>query len=427
MRVRLVTVAAFLSMIPIAWAQGGYAVVDTGQTERYGDAAGQDAEYAGNEPAYRDEGDGTVTDLVTGLVWQKTPDFERRTHAEALEYADGMVLAGKDDWRLPSIEELVSIVDFRGNQHSRTAYLDERAFDFEWPEVSEGVRSFDAQYWSRDRYLGRTMGGDRSAFGFNFADGRVKSYPYRGNQVGRLYVRCVRGAAYGANDFADNGDGTVTDRATELTWTRKDAGRAMDWEEALVYAEGLEFAGHDDWRLPNAKELYTLVDVTRAPDAEDGRARGPAIDPVFETSDPAAWYWTSTTHVENGFGYYVCFGRALSRQVWEGKPVDAHGAGAMRSDPKTGDPSAYADGFGPQDDEIRIDNAVRCVRGGKADRREAPAARVVTNRWILRLDRDGDGRVSREEFDGPGEGFDRFDADGDGFIAESEAPSRPPR
>jgi hypothetical protein len=44
------------------------------------------------------------------------------------------------------------------------------------------------------------------------------------------------------------------------------------------------------------------------------------------------------------------------------EPVNAHGAGAQRSDPKSGDPADYPRGLGPQADEIRIYNYVRCVR-----------------------------------------------------------------
>ena len=49
---------------------------------------GQDAQYQGIQPAYRDNGDGTVTDLNTGLVWQRTPSFEHYTWAQATVYAE---------------------------------------------------------------------------------------------------------------------------------------------------------------------------------------------------------------------------------------------------------------------------------------------------------------------------------------------------
>jgi hypothetical protein len=47
--------------------------------------------------------------------------------------------------------------------------------------------------------------------------------------------------------------------------------------------------------------------------------------------------------------------------------VDVHGAGAQRSDPKSGDPASYPNGRGPQGDAIRISNYVRVVRGGMND------------------------------------------------------------
>ena len=86
-------------------------------------------------------------------------------------------------------------------------------------------------------------------------------------------------------------------------------------------------------------------------------------------SDTESFYWTGTTLLESppmlGAGahaVYVAFGQAWGNmnRGW----VNVHGAGAQRSDPKSGDPGDWADGFGPQGDEIRIYNYARCVRGG---------------------------------------------------------------
>ena len=349
-------------------------VVDTGQSKAYGDGRdiacpkqgedyyGQDAHYQGAQPAYRDNQDGTVTDLNTGLMWQKTPDFVKRTMTEAEQYAGSLSLAGHDDWRLPTIKELFSIADFRGNMNTMTPYIDTKHFDFEYPDTTEGWRIIDAQYRSSTRYLGTTMRRDKSVFGFNFADGRIKGYPISGGGAGRQYVRCVRGRAYGENDFVDNTDGTITDRASGLMWMKTDSGKTMNWKEALRYAENMNYAGYDDWRLPNVKELQSIVDYGRAPDASAPSARGPAIDPIFDLTETESWCWTGTTHIETGFGYYVCFGQAFSAWMHNGKQINAHGAGAVRSDPKSGDPSNYSGGKGPQSDQVRIYNYVRCVR-----------------------------------------------------------------
>jgi hypothetical protein len=370
-----------------------YVVTDTGQTECYGavggvitalpigdELHGQDAQYQGPQMAFRENGDGTVSDLNTGLMWQRTPDLgNKATFAEATRGAQECRLGGHADWRLPTIKELYSLIHFSGGMGHRPPrpYLDTNHFDFVYGNPRKGERDIDAQYWSATEYVGTTMNGDATVFGVNFADGRIKGYPRdrtpRG--INRQFVRYVRGnPAYGTNDFVDSGDGTVTDRATGLIWQQGDSREALNWPQALAYAETLELAGAEDWRLPNAKELQSIVDYTRAPDAVDPARRGAAIDPVFELSATESYFWTGTTHLEapgsmfGGQAVYIAFGQAMG---WMGPPggrqkqfINVHGAGAQRSDPKVGDPGRFPQGRGPQGDDIRILNLVRCVRGG---------------------------------------------------------------
>jgi hypothetical protein len=438
-----------------------YTIVDTGLDHCYGFGGpiecpspgerffGQDAQYMGNQPNYRDNNDGAVTDLNTGLQWQKTPDFVRRSWKEAANYAQSLELAGHMDWRLPTIKELFSLAIFRGNIRTKTPYIETRYFDFKYPDTSKGFRIIDAQYWSANIYAGLAMQNRLSAFGFNFADGRIKAYPVndprgrRGRSRPGRFVRCVRGPAYGVNDFKDNGDGTVTDHATGLTWMKKDSPRPMNWADALSYAEGMRYGGYDDWRLPNVKELQSIVDYNRAPDARAGFIKGPAIDPIFDLSDDEGWHWSSSTFIASGGALYVAFGRAMSAWKFQGELMNAHGAGAVRSDPKQGDPGAWPRGRGPQGDQIRILNYVRCVRGGAAELRIKPGPGDITDPrptkplpaprmsgrqqggFIGRLDLDGDGKVSPLEFDGPSHGFNHFDKNRDGFITSQEAPHGP--
>ena len=113
MKLRSVLVqVAFLVLLvvhPASWSLAGiYTIVDTGQERCYnntheiiypkpGDAFfGQDAQYQGNQPAYRDNGDGTVTDLTTGLLWQKDPG-PKKTFREAVAGASACRLAGHDE------------------------------------------------------------------------------------------------------------------------------------------------------------------------------------------------------------------------------------------------------------------------------------------------------------------------------------------
>ncbi len=367
-----------------------YAVVDTGQRACFDDrdeipspakgqpCFGQDAQYEGPQPSYRDNGDGTVTDLNTGLMWQKAFDGGgKHTFAEARAGAAACRTGGHSDWRLPTIKELYSLIDFSGGMglNPPRPYIETDVFEFVYGDESRGERTIDAQYWSATEYVGTTMRGALTVFGVNFADGRIKGYPRdRGPRgASAQFVRYVRGnTKYGQNDLVDNGDGTITDRATGLIWQKGDSGRPMNWSDALAYAEGLSLAGHGDWRLPNAKELQSIVDYSRAPDAGDASRRGPAIDPIFGITEPESYFWTGTTHQESPHqrgsqAVYVCFGRALGFMRFPGRAVEAinvHGAGAQRSDPKTGDPAQFPQGRGPQGDDVRISNYVRCVRGG---------------------------------------------------------------
>ena len=66
---------------------------------------------APNLESYTDNGDGTVTDNVTGLMWQQAVPATKYAWADAVAYCPTLTLAGHSDWRLPSIIELSSIVD----------------------------------------------------------------------------------------------------------------------------------------------------------------------------------------------------------------------------------------------------------------------------------------------------------------------------
>jgi hypothetical protein len=123
---------------------------------------GQDAHHPGLEPAYRDNGDGTVSDLRTGLMWQKSTDAKpdslegRVTWYEAEDYARNLRLGGYDDWRVPNIKELVSLVDANGAMRIRKPYLDERYFDFTYgPSNVDGYREIDSQLITTTSYIAK--------------------------------------------------------------------------------------------------------------------------------------------------------------------------------------------------------------------------------------------------------------------------------
>ena len=400
-------IISILLIIVIQSLAQTYKIVDTGQTKYFNNTNeistpvagqnfyGQDAQYNGNQPSYTDNNDGTITDNVTGLMWSKSPDLngdgtidanDKLTYADALASADTVTFAGYNDWRLPTIKEQYSLIMFsgldpsgyNGSTENIIPFIDTEYFDFGFGDESAGERIIDAQFATSTQYVSTTMNGNETMFGVNFADGRIKGYPSGPTPIDSdgkgFYVLYVRGNAdYGKNDFQDNNDGTITDKATGLMWMQSDNGEAISWEGAMEYAENFEFAGYADWRLPNVKELQSIVDYTRSP----ATTNSPAIDPMFSCSkiideggnDNYPFYWSSTTHenmVSGSNAAYVAFGEGLG---WMSDPMgynytlmDVHGAGCQRSDPKNGDPADYPYGHGPQGDVIRIYNYVRLVR-----------------------------------------------------------------
>lgn len=482
----IVTVAVFVSA-GVSTAKLTYPIVDTGQTHCYDDSwqiafpmsgaplFGQDAQYSANPPQYKDNGDGTISDLVTGLMWQQDPG-DKRTFEQAVSGATECRTGGYKDWRLPTIKELYSLIQLNGidpdpssrDRSELNPFIDESVFSFKYGNIENGERIIDSQCATSTKYVSTTMGGSETMFGVNFADGRIKGYGIehpRGGKT-RFYTLYVRGnPEYGINEFEDNKDGTITDQATGLTWMKADSGKGMNWPNALDYAKTMEFAGYNDWRLPNAKELQSIIDYRRSPDTTDSAA----IDPIFNTTsitneggeNDFAQYWTSSSHLSTrgaDTAVYFAFGRSLGwmqdRRSGKYRLLDVHGAGSQRSDPKVGDASRFPQGRGPQGDVVRIENMVRLVRGGNVEivssgpeieqqpqrvRRGPPNAGIQDQRgsqtnqanrgrvgFIQRFDKNADGKVTTDEFDGPSNRFQELDKDGNQTITQEEAPQGPP-
>ena len=322
------------------------------------DLYGQDAQFDGLSPSYTDNGNKTVTDNNTGIVWQKTPDYRHYAHDDAISYCENLTLAGYSDWRLPTIKELFSIADFRGeivnprNANANTPYIDTTYFDFQY----DRRRAYIGQYWSITKYtqgpVHNTQNVD-AAFGFNFADGHLKAYETgyvfgtndKSIRAPGNFVRCARAEenVYGVNNFVNNADGSITDKATNLMWQSTDDGVRRNWQDSLAYAKNSQLAGYSDWRMPNIKELHSIVKYN----GEMGDF--PAIDTQFFTlsgdnsiNDPS-WVWSSTT--QGDFKYtatYIAFSKAYSKKNSSATQYyDWHGAGAQRSDPKSGSPADY--------------------------------------------------------------------------------------
>jgi len=251
---------------------------DTGQTQSFTATFGEDSDYTLNPPSFLDHGDGTVTDNVTGLIWQRA-DGGEMTWENAAAYANSLVLAGQSDWRLPTAHELFGIL----NHGARNPALNTNVFT---PTAAQYWWSRDVQPTDSNRVWVANAGGGIGP--------HPKTETISAGGAKRIHVRCVRGAAPPMSQpmqhFVRNGDGTVTDQDTGLTWQQAEAPMAISWEAALQYAEGLVLSGHSDWRLPNVKELQSLNDESLA---------GPSLDTNFFPAAKPTRYWSSTSEIND--------------------------------------------------------------------------------------------------------------------------------
>jgi hypothetical protein len=226
---------------------------------------------------------GVVVDKLTGLHWQRdlTAGNEGQyalgpasAHCELLEFA------GSSDWRLPNRAELLTLIDFTSTSGS---LLD--------PQTFGDIADADKHFWSSDEFDFTLSTNVRSYWFVDFAtagSGRMD-----GNKLKR--ARCVRGAAfepvYLAGENAEQG--TVLDKTTGLQW-QQGVGPAGHFD--TTYCADLTLAGHDDWRVPNVKELLLLVDL---------KAKNPALDSLLFPTEEPYLLLSSTRHAKISFVWLV--------------------------------------------------------------------------------------------------------------------------
>jgi hypothetical protein len=330
-------------------------VAQTGQTICY-DAAGaviacsgsgQDGELkmgvAWPTPRFVDNSvvssaDRTVTDKLTGLIWAKdanlmktrNPAFDtdatandgRVTWQHALDYIKKLNTEnylGHNDWRLPNRNELASLAH-KG-----------QANNFAWLNTQGFTTVQSSGYWSSTSFANYTgnawiVGMNVGTMGSN--DAKYNSYSVwsvRSGQSGTFgsltlpktgqttcsdasgtTIACSgtgqdgelqSGAVWPNPRFVDNGDQTETDGLSGLIWSKNGnpAGTLKTWQAALDYIKTLNssnYLGHNDWRLPNANELESLVHKGQVDSSVWLNTQG-------FNSVQSYYYWSSTSHATN--------------------------------------------------------------------------------------------------------------------------------
>lgn len=398
----------------------------TGQTTCYdaaGDpiacpATGQDGATQAGEPwpvpRFVTNGDGTVTDTLTGLVWLADancilthyPDFDDDvgyfdppgTPPDGKVFWSSMLFfisqmnggvypscaVGHDDWRAPNVVELESLVHL--GQEVPADWLGAQGFG----------NVLDLAYWTSTTKLNFTNPVETNlAHSVSMSNGGVGSAQKWGAQPWALPVWPVRGTSdgpaglwrsgqttvYEAGDdgdleagvawpsprFTDNGDGTVVDTLTGLEWlTNADAAATAgigqrSWAEALDFVADLNagaypalpIGGHDDWRLPNRKELMSLLDFGNHP------IRLPNGHPFVNVPVDGTPYWTSTPGNVGTKAWYLqldsgSIGTTFRTEGYRLWPVRAGSFGTTLSD-DDGDGIPDSQEMGPNGDDPTFD------------------------------------------------------------------------
>lgn len=235
-----------------------------------------------------DESEDVVTDTSTQLMWQQEDDGVRRTWDEACQYCEDLVLGTYEDWRVPRIDELRTIVDY-GQCDPALVLVFEGQSDVYWSSSGkDGSDNPQGFYWYINFYKGNVF--YTSASNFNF-------------------IRCVRSGPNWSFDPSDylviESEATVRDTRNDLIWQRSDDGIHRTWSEAQAYCEALILDGYDEWRVPTIEELQTIIDY---PEGQDPRISTDVFSGIG-TVWPADYFWSSTTSVcDPNYAWEVYFG-----------------------------------------------------------------------------------------------------------------------
>jgi hypothetical protein len=275
---------------------GTIGIGGTGESGGTGGTGGTSDSGGISSNTYKINGDGTVTDETTGLMWTRCAaglsgndcsegSASTYTWQEAMDYCDGLNFAGHDDWRLPAINELVSLVDYTVDYRKFLPAINLTAFPatFSYFWSSSSSAHYVTFAWAVDFGLGGVYDFDESL---------------------TYYVRCVRGGPLVIGSFEPSvvsGDPIVKDLATGLIWQGCPAGMSgescnrgsettFDRQNAFDYCGNLTWASYGDWRLPEIHELISIVDYKKY---------DPAINETAFPATPSDTFWSSSSPVYN--------------------------------------------------------------------------------------------------------------------------------
>jgi len=276
-------------------------------------------------PRFTDNGC-DVTDNLTGLIWLKTPITSYKSWQDALNIAESGTWCSQSSgsWRIPNIAELRSLFNYSINDQAD--WLNNQGFS--------GV-SYDDAYWTSTTVASNV--GD--AFAIDFWGARVMMnsktsttffFPVRGSSVESSLAKISQtgqtdltpinnppagsdgalqqGIAWPAPRFSfDSSGNCITDQLTGLMWVRDlntVSTTAVSWENALTVANGGNWCGYTDWRIPNINELASIINYGYSSPANwlmygSGDAANPACNGTCFVNVQAGGYWSSSSNTDS--------------------------------------------------------------------------------------------------------------------------------
>ncbi len=253
-----------------------------------------------NPQSYTDNGDGTVTDKVTCLTWEKSPATTKTNWQGQYDKCAALNtsrLGGYSDWRLPTRMEMASITDITAGGYPKVFAVPSAYY-------ATGSWWYKTILTNDTTSVNMAWGYGTNGFTSNaivMSDVNVLSRCVRGNGTGEAYNAY---AIEPANHYSIGTD-AVTDNYTGLMWQRAKSPTLLDHAAAVTYCAGLTLDGTSGWRLPSLNELASTVN--------EAKVGGAIVAAAFPNNpngckDPMYWFWAAESSGSNFWGLSYCDG-----------------------------------------------------------------------------------------------------------------------
>jgi hypothetical protein len=193
--------------------------------------------------------------------------------------------------------------------------------------------------------------------------------------------------------FIDNGDSTVTDNLTGLEWTKDaNSGGSLTWQAALDYVRTLNTGGHSDWRLPNRKELHSLVDYAR---------HSPALPQSHPFTNVQSFdYWSSTSYALYSYyawlvnligGFFNSNDKTVFFYVWPVRAGQVDNSTILTTTTTVGSTTSVPTITTTQPTTTTTQSTTTTTAGSSTTTSTGPSTTTTTQAPAGCIDKDGDG------------------------------------